>query len=520
MVVDRKSVEKLRSRGVVKLRDKDMYALWVKTACGNMSAKQLRKLAEITDRYAHGYLLFTTRQIPIIPFVHGNDVERVQEELKAVYLILDRCGPTVRGINVCYDDKVCPLAVTSCLSLGEKLDNYFYAPMAHKVKIGVAGCSRDCIVSRALTDIGFVGVERDGRVGYDAYVGGRLGVNPFLGVRMAELLTEEAAARFVQNFFDFMNREGKPGERAADLVKRFGAESMKQELNKGLHRTVTLGPIKCETSTVKKSTDKVILKIRATCGEVTAPQLKTIADIADSYGLGFVHFAVRGAPEVPGVDRASLEAIRAELDGVGMTILDRGIDNLQACFGGYCTEANVSPQSLLRKVEKLVEDLSIDDLNIKISASGCPNSCGIAHLNDIGFMGVVEPGIDAVKCNGCGLCLAVCKRKAIEMVNGIAVIDRDKCSDCGQCISVCPLNAIAEKRRGFAVLVGGREGKDTRLGEIVARFLSEDEAVAVAERALRLLREKRVDMATIIDGLGIEPVKGILVNSQEKISRV
>jgi len=45
MVVDRKSVEELRSREVVKLRDKDMYALWVKTACGNMSAKQLRQLA-------------------------------------------------------------------------------------------------------------------------------------------------------------------------------------------------------------------------------------------------------------------------------------------------------------------------------------------------------------------------------------------------------------------------------------------------------------------------------------------
>jgi hypothetical protein len=45
MVVDRKSVEELRNRGVVKLRDKDMYALLVKTACGNMSAKQLRKLA-------------------------------------------------------------------------------------------------------------------------------------------------------------------------------------------------------------------------------------------------------------------------------------------------------------------------------------------------------------------------------------------------------------------------------------------------------------------------------------------
>lgn len=516
MVVDRKSVEELRSRGVVKLRDKDMYALWMKTACGNMNSRQLRKLAEITEKYARGYLLFTTRQIPIIPFIQGNDVERVQEELKAVYLILDRCGPTVRGINVCYDDTVCPFAITSCLSLGEKLDNYFYAPMTHKVKIGVAGCSRDCIVSRVLTDIGFVAVEREGRVGYDAYVGGRLGVNPFLGVRMAELLDEEEAARFVQNFFDFMNREGKPGERAADLVKRFGAEKMERELNHGLHLTVALEPIKCETRSAKKSNDKIILKIRATCGEVTALQLTKIADIADRYGLGYVYFAVRGAPEIPGVDRASLEAIRRELDGVQMTILDAGVDNLQACFGEYCTEANVAPQSLLRQVEEMVADLGINDRNIKISASGCPNSCGIAHLNDIGFMGLVEPEVRAGKCNGCGLCLAVCKRKAIAMVDGVAVIDMEKCRDCGQCISVCPLSAIAEKRRGFAVLVGGRDGEDTRIGEIIARFLSEDEALSVADRALRLLQENHSDMAAIIDELGIDSVKKILVSGESQ----
>ena len=133
------NVAELRSRGIVKLRDEDMFALWVKTACCNLSAKQLNKLADITEKYARGYLLFTTRQIPMIPFVHSNDLGKVQEELSTVYLTLDRCGPTVRNVNVCYDDKICPEAVVNSLSLGEKLDNFFYRPMTHKVKLGVAG---------------------------------------------------------------------------------------------------------------------------------------------------------------------------------------------------------------------------------------------------------------------------------------------------------------------------------------------------------------------------------------------
>ena len=196
-----------------------------------------------------------------------------------------------------------------------------------------------------------------------------------------------------------------------------------------------------------------------------------------------------------------------------MQILDKGIDNLQSCFGNYCTENNADPQSLLRRIEKLVEDLNINNLNIKISASGCTNSCGISQLNDIGFLGVAEPEIDTTKCNGCELCLPICKRKAIEIKDGVAVIDKGKCKYCGQCITVCPFDAIVEKRRGFTALVGGREGEDTRLGEVVAEFLSEDEALQVTEGCLRILKERQANAATIIDEVGMKKFKEMLIPS-------
>ena len=77
--------------------------------------------------------------------------------------------------------------------------------MAHKVKLGVSGCAKNCIMSRALTDIGFVPTTACGSARYDAYVGGRLGLNPFLGVKMADALREEQCLRLVQNFFEMMN---------------------------------------------------------------------------------------------------------------------------------------------------------------------------------------------------------------------------------------------------------------------------------------------------------------------------
>ncbi len=60
------SIEELKRGGMVPLREKDMFSIWVKTDCCNLSAKQLRKIADITDKYARGFLLFSSRQIPII----------------------------------------------------------------------------------------------------------------------------------------------------------------------------------------------------------------------------------------------------------------------------------------------------------------------------------------------------------------------------------------------------------------------------------------------------------------------
>lgn len=510
------NIVELRKRGIVKLKDDDMYAVWVKTACGNLSSAQILKLAEITESYGRGFLLFSSRQIPIIPFIKDDDLEAVQQALASVYLTLDRCGPTVRNVNVCLG-KLCPHTVADPLPLAQKLDNFFYTPMGNKVKLGVVGCAKDCIFSRALTDIGFVPATTEGRAGYNAYVGGRLGLNPFLGIKMTESLKEEECLRMVQNFFDLMNREGRRGERVADLIDRLGHDIVRLELNKNLSQTSGLAPIACPTGSLGTHGEKQTIRLRAVAGEVTATQLKNIAGIALRYGVGLVHFDVRGGPEIPGVSETDVEAVRREIAVSALESLDGGPENLQSCFGGYCTESLADPQALLKRIDIMTRETGLADVKMTISASGCPNSCGIAHLSDIGFYGVVEFGIDAETCTGCGLCAPVCKRKAIEIIDGRVIIDKEQCRHCGQCVSACPFNALVEKTRGFAVLVGGRVGEDTRLGQIIAGCVSEVEALRITEKLMRLLKDSGTDAATLIDRSGLERVKDTLLNPAEAL---
>lgn len=503
-------VAELRSRGIVKLREDDMFALWVKTACCNLSVRQVNQLADITERCARGYLLFTTRQIPIIPFIRSKDLEAAQSALNAVDLKLDRCGPTVRNVNVCYEDSLCPEAVTNSPSLGEKLDNFFYAPMGHKVKLGATGCVKDCILSRALADISFVGVENGAGKGYDVYVGGRLGLNPFLGVKVAGCLGENACVRLVENYFDLMTKEGKPGERSADLINRLGIERVKQTLNRTLQQASALKPIACPSHTGKAATDRFILRVKAVCGEVKSDELRHIAAVAGKYGNGFVHFTVRGSPEIPGVEKQNVDNAKQQLRDAGIELLEQGIDNLQTCFGGCCTESNADSQALLRRIDKMVAEQGLNHPDINISASGCPNSCGIAHLSDIGFYGVVEPEVETTNCNGCALCVPVCKRKAITIVGDVAVIDREKCKSCGQCVAVCPASAITAGRRGFTMLAGGRSGETNRLGEPLADFLSEDQALELTKRLLEILQARNRRASEIIEELGVDRLKKLV----------
>lgn len=45
-------------------------------------------------------------------------------------------------------------------------------------------------------------------------------------------------------------------------------------------------------------------------------------------------------------------------------------------------------------------------------------------------------------CLGCGTCQDVCPFDAIDMVDGIAVVNKEKCTACMKCIAVCPKKII------------------------------------------------------------------------------
>ncbi|MFH1663088.1 MAG: 4Fe-4S binding protein [Chloroflexota bacterium] len=57
---------------------------------------------------------------------------------------------------------------------------------------------------------------------------------------------------------------------------------------------------------------------------------------------------------------------------------------------------------------------------------------------------MMTPNIDKEKCNGCGLCISVCLRNGLVLVDGVVVIvEGFECDWCIQCEVVCAIGAIS-----------------------------------------------------------------------------
>lgn len=147
----------LKKGGFMRQKQKNNFSLRLRVVGGNLSAKQLAKIAEVADRFGDGHVHLTSRQSVEIPFIKLDDIDSVKAALAEGDVEPGVCGPRVRTITACQGESICPSGCIDTYALAKELDDrYFARELPHKFKFGITGCRNNCLKSEE-NDVGIKG---------------------------------------------------------------------------------------------------------------------------------------------------------------------------------------------------------------------------------------------------------------------------------------------------------------------------------------------------------------------------
>lgn len=243
-------------------------------------------------------------------------------------------------------------------------------------------------------------------------------------------------------------------------------------------------------------------------GNFTVEELTAINHIATKYGREYSGITTRLQIEVPWIKDEDVENVIKEAKEIGLRHGGTGkkVRPIVACKGTVCLHGNIDTQEICRQLEDKYFGTDCPS-KTKFGVVGCANNCAKANLNDIGIMGKTVPQYIEDKCVGCGLCVKICRQKALEIKDKKIIFHEDRCVDCGGCVRECRTGGFIAKEKGAEIFIGGRFGRGIRIGDSIGKIVKEDEIVEVVDKLVSCYRKNGIDgerLSFTVDRIGKE----------------
>jgi sulfite reductase (ferredoxin) len=413
----------------------------IKIPFGGLHADQMETLADVAEEYSDAICHVTTRQDIQLHFVHIGDTPDLMRRLAAVDITTrEACGNVVRNVaacplaGVCSDEgfDVTPYArALAYFLLGHKDTQDF----GRKFKMSFSGCAGHACGLANIHDIGFVATTQreqgQERRGFAFYIGGGLGSVPYQAQLFDAFVPAEELLPLAQAICRVFARLGEKRNRARArlkfLVAKLGIEEFRRLVLEerailpadvawtayldGLHRTDEQplrpgGPLApppypagfatwmASNVMAQRQPGYAVATVCLPLGDITAHQMRALADIARRYNGGRARTTVEQNIVLRWISQADLPALYADLAAVGLAQPGAStLADITACPGtDTCKLGISSSRGLAAALRQTIttqdgaRDAAVEQLKIKIS--GCFNSCGQHHIADIGFYGV------------------------------------------------------------------------------------------------------------------------------------
>jgi dissimilatory sulfite reductase (desulfoviridin) alpha/beta subunit len=220
-------VAALKQQGFFEQVDKGRFAVRLRISGGMADAALLRKAADIAERYGTGQVHLTARQQIEIPFVPGEHIQAIKDELAAAGIATAPGGARVRTIAACAGAAICKFGQIETGSLAKELQDRFGGrELPSKLKIALTGCANNCLKVET-NDIGVRGYKK----AYLLYFGGSFGRTIKIGqALLPELHDREAAIRVIGAALEFYAANALKGERLGTMLERTGPEAFQKHL--------------------------------------------------------------------------------------------------------------------------------------------------------------------------------------------------------------------------------------------------------------------------------------------------
>ncbi|MEW9918620.1 nitrite/sulfite reductase [Marimonas sp. MJW-29] len=200
---------------------------------GDATARQMRLMAQLAERYGHDELRISHEQNVILPHVHRAFLPSVYQALKAEGLGTANIG-LISDIIACPGMDYCALATARSIPIAQEITMHFDAlKLEHDIgplKIKISGCINAC-GHHHVGHIGILGLDRAGVENYQITLGGSGAEDATLGERAGPGFSASeivpAIERLVLTYLD-LRRD--PGETFLQTYRRLGLAPFKAAL--------------------------------------------------------------------------------------------------------------------------------------------------------------------------------------------------------------------------------------------------------------------------------------------------
>ncbi len=198
---------------------------------GDVSAAQMRLLADLADRFSFGELRTTHEQNLLLPHVRAGDVHELWQRLEEAGLAtpnLARATDIVSCPGLDYCNLATARSIPVAQELARRLEEKGWSARLGPLDIRISGCINAC-GQHHVGHIGVLGLEKRGRESYQITLGGNDGTDAALGRVLGPGFSREEIVPALLRILEFyLARRRAPEERFVDFVRRSGIEPLRE----------------------------------------------------------------------------------------------------------------------------------------------------------------------------------------------------------------------------------------------------------------------------------------------------